>query len=158
MPLTLYCDEGFGPGDASTIRGLGLRAELAQRHRPGADDPLQLLFAARKRWVLLTTDEDYLALHCLWCVFRHWRPFIPFVPFAPLHHGGILRMPNTDRRTNTQLVTEAVEQLRRLQRQGEPLQDRCWAYNVGNNMWHEVEAFNAAALRVRGIRPHRRPT
>jgi hypothetical protein len=83
MPITLYCDEHFGTGDATRIAqegaacGLhGIVAELFLTRHRGQDDPFQLLFAAQNGWIILTKDRDFQRLHELWHVMALWRPAV----------------------------------------------------------------------------------
>lgn len=147
MPITVYCDENFGPGDKTSLEhqgaSLGLRVELAQRLNVGAADPFHLKYAARRRWVMLTTDIDYVTLHHLWCVFRYWRRA------APEHHAGILRAPNTATLTNADIIQQAAAFLH--QHHGEVLRDRCWEFNAGTRQWRELPAFSGRSVRVPGL-------
>lgn len=134
MP-TVYFDEAFGTGDAAQLArdgaSLGLQGELAVVRHPGAEDPFQLLVAARQGWTLVTKDRDFEKLHYLWCVFRHWQPQ------HPAHHPGILWTPGN--LPNAAIVARVVDLFR--QRAGQPLTDQLWVLGNGGRTWTSKPTF-----------------
>lgn len=89
MPLTVYLDEHFSADSRAALlregSALGVGAQAAVLLRPGASDPIQIRFAARRHWTFLTRDKGFLRLHDAWHMLQTWRPLRPVQ-----RHSGIL--------------------------------------------------------------------
>jgi hypothetical protein len=141
VPITLLCDEHFGPDIVNDFARLGaglqLRAELARQHQPKALDHEQLAFAARRGWTVLTRDGDYRTLHTCWRVLSDWQ-----VAREPARHAGILWVTSGQIK-DRQLVPEVVTFLAA----NRPLGDQVYSLRLtgGVMRWHGFRPFSRYA-------------
>jgi hypothetical protein len=132
VPITLYCDEHFGPDVTNDFmvqgRAILLGAELARVHLPKALDFEHMLFAAERGWIILTRDADYQTLQTWWRVIEHWRPTLP-----RRHHAGIIWI-SSGQIKDRQVVPHVVQFLA----SGYALQDELYSLklNAGTTRWH----------------------